>query len=190
LASDYTHLKPWFLSIAIAVIEAKRLGLNANHGLDRHFVDEATAMHKPIHTLETTEFQLELMNSLPDELQDQLLLSDLLDAERKAELMERMLQAWRSGSADAMEEITLRYQQDYPQLKPAFAKIVDERNDAMTQQIEQFLQTPKTYFVAIGAGHLTGDRGILSQLRSKHYEIEQLQNRAMRSAESLGRKPN
>jgi uncharacterized protein YbaP (TraB family) len=190
LASDYTHLKPWFLSIAIAVIEAKRLGLNANHGLDRHFVDEATAMHKPIQTLETTEFQLELMNSLPDELQDQLLLSDLLDAERKAELMERMLQAWKSGSADAMEEITLRYQQDYPQLKPAFAKIVDERNDRMTQQIEQFLQTPKTYFVAVGAGHLTGERGILSQLRGKNYEIEQLQNRAMKSAESLDRKPN
>ena len=49
------------------------------------------------------------------------------------------------------------------------------------------MQTPKTYFVAVGAGHLSGERGILSQLRGKHYEIEQLQNRAMKSAESTGR---
>ena len=47
LASSYTRLKPWFLSIAITVIEAKRMGLNANDGLDRHFVDQATEMHKP-----------------------------------------------------------------------------------------------------------------------------------------------
>src|SRR5947207_2111252 len=63
LASSYTRLKPWFLSIAITVIKAKRMGLNANDGLDRHFVDQATEMHKPIATLETAESQLELLNS-------------------------------------------------------------------------------------------------------------------------------
>jgi uncharacterized protein YbaP (TraB family) len=86
-----------------------------------------------------------------------------------------------------MEQAKLRYVRDYPQLKPVFEKMFDQRNDTMTQQIEQFLQTPKTYFVAVGAGHLTGDRGILSQLRSKNYDVEQLQNRAMKSAESTGR---
>jgi len=187
LASDYTHLKPWFLSVAIAVVEAKRAGLNTNDGMDRHFVDQATAMKKPIETLETSEFQLELMNSFSEELQDRLLLSALLDAEHKTELMDDMLQAWKSGNADAMEQAKMRYVRDYPQLKPVFEKVFDQRNDTMTQQIEQFLQTPKTYFVAIGAGHLTGDRGILSQLRSKNYDVEQLQNRGLRSAESTGR---
>jgi len=190
LASSYAHLKPWFLTVSIAVIEAKRMGFDTNQGLDRHFADAAAEMHKPIGTLETTEFQLELMNSFSEELQDRLLLSALLDAERKTELMDGMLQAWKSGNADAMEETKLRYVREYPQLKPVFEKMFDQRNDGMTQQIEQFLQTPKTTFVAIGAGHLTGDRGILSQLRSKHYEIEQLQNRAMKSAATLDRKPN
>jgi uncharacterized protein YbaP (TraB family) len=163
------------------------MGFDTNQGLDRHFADAAAEMHKPIGTLETTEFQLELMNSFSEELQDRLLLSALLDAEHKTELMDDMLQAWKSGNADAMEQAKLRYVRDYPQLKPVFEKMFDQRNDTMTQQIEQFLQTPKTYFVAVGAGHLSGERGILSQLRGKHYEIEQLQNRAMKSAESTGR---
>jgi uncharacterized protein YbaP (TraB family) len=187
LAASYTRLKPWFLTVSIAVIEAKRMGFDTDKGLDRHFADAAAEMHKPIGTLETTEFQLELMNSFSEELQDRLLLSALLDAERKTELMDGMLQAWKSGNADALEETKLRYVRDYPQLKPVFEKMFDQRNDGMTQQIEQFLQTPKTYFVAVGAGHLTGDRGILSQLRSKNYEIEQLHDKALRNTASVER---
>ena len=189
LASSYARLKPWFLTVSIAVIEAKRMGFDTDKGLDRHFADAAAETHKPVGTLETTEFQLELMNSLSEELQDRLLLSALLDAEHKTELMDDMLQAWKSGDADAMEETKLRYVREYPQLKPVFEKMFDQRNDGMTQQIEQFLQTPKTTFVAIGAGHLTGDRGILSQLRGKHYDVEQLHDKAQRNAASFER-PN
>jgi uncharacterized protein YbaP (TraB family) len=190
LAGDYTHLKPWFLSVAIAVIEAKRVGLNTNEGMDRHFVDQATAMKKPIGTLETSEFQLDLMNSFSDELQDQLLLAALLDTEKKPELMDQLLQAWKSGNAEALHETTTRYLREYPVLKPLFAKMFDQRNDAMTQQIEQFLKTPKTTFVAVGAGHLTGERGILSQLRGKNYDIEQLHDKGLRSAAALSRDPD
>jgi uncharacterized protein YbaP (TraB family) len=44
----------------------------------------------------------------------------------------------------------------------------------MAAQIERFLQTPKSYFVAVGAGHLIGDEGILSQLQRKNFSVEQL----------------
>jgi len=190
LGSDYTHLKPWFLSVAIAIVEAKRAGLNTNEGIDRHFVDQATAMKKPIGTLETSEFQLELMNSFSDELQDQLLLAALLDTEKKPEVMGQLLQAWKSGNAEGLHETTTRYLRDYPVLKPLFEKMFDQRNDAMTQKIEAFLKTPKTVFVAVGAGHLTGERGILAQLRAKNYEIEQLHDKGLRSAAALTENPN
>ena len=190
LGSDYTHLKPWFLSIAIAIVEAKRAGLNTNDGIDRHFVDEAVTMKKPIGTLETSEFQLELMNSFSDELQDQLLLAALLDTEKKPEVIGQLLQAWKSGDAERLHETTTRYLRDYPVLKPLFEKMFDQRNDAMTQKIEEFLKTPKTIFVAVGAGHLTGERGILAQLRAKNYEIEQLHDKGLRSAAALTENPN
>lgn len=190
LSSDYTHLKPWFLSVAIAMVEAKRAGLNTNEGIDRHFVDEATAMKKPIGTLETSEFQLDLMNSFSDDLQDKLLLAALLDTEKKPELMGQMLQAWKSGDAEALHETTTHYVRDYPVLKPLFEKMFDRRNDSMTQKIEQFLKTPKSTFVAVGAGHLTGERGILAQLRGKHYEIEQLHDKGLRNAAALTENPN
>jgi uncharacterized protein YbaP (TraB family) len=189
LGSDYTHLKPWFLSIAIAIVEAKRAGLNTNEGIDRHFVDQAMAMKKPIGTLETSEFQLELMNSFSDELQDQLLLAALLDTEKKPEVMGQLLQAWKSGNAEGLHETTTRYLRDYPVLKPLFEKMFDQRN-AMTQKIEEFLKTPKIVFVAVGAGHLTGERGILAQLRAKNYAVEQLHDKGLRSAAVFTENPN
>jgi uncharacterized protein YbaP (TraB family) len=190
LASSYTRLKPWFLSFAIALVEAKRMGFDASNGVDRHFVDEATEMHKPIGTLETAEAQLELMGSFPDDLQDKFLLSTLVDAEHKTEIIDGMITAWKSGNAEAMDEATTAYSREYPALQPVFEKMFGQRNDAMTQKIERFLQTPKTYFVAVGAGHLTGERGILSQLRGKHYDIEQLQDRGIKSAAKFWRKPS
>ena len=44
----------------------------------------------------------------------------------------------------------------------------------MTAKIEHFLQTPNSYFVAVGAGHLVGDQGIVSQLQGKNFKVEQL----------------
>ena len=190
LAAQYIRMKPWFLSVSIALIEARRMGLSTNDGLDRHFADAAVAMRKPIGTLETTEFQLELMSSFSEELQDRLLLSALLDAERETELMDQLLRAWKTGDADAMEEAKLRYVREYPQLKPVFEKMFDQRNDAMTGKIEQFLQTPKTTFIAVGAGHLTGERGILNQLRGKNYTVEQLHDKALHNAAALTEDPN
>src|SRR5260370_37977126 len=134
LAASYAWLKSWFLSFAIALVEAKRMGFDAGNGVDRHFVDEATEMHKPIATLETAESQLELMSAFPDELQDKFLLSTLVDAEHKTETIEAMIAAWKSGNAEAMDEATAAYPREYPALKPVFEKMFGQRNDAMTQK--------------------------------------------------------
>jgi uncharacterized protein YbaP (TraB family) len=86
-----------------------------------------------------------------------------------------------------MDAATTAYSREYPALASVFDKMFGQRNDAMTLKIEQFLQTPKTYFVAVGAGHLAGERGILNQLRGRHYDIEQLQDRGIKSAAKFSR---
>ena len=111
---------------------------------------------------------------MSEDFQDRLLLSSLVDIEKSAEFLDLLTQAWRSGDVDVMQELITRSVRDYPQLKPLITKLLDDRNTAMTAKIERFLQTPKAYFVAIGAGHLVGDNGILSQLRRKNFRLEQL----------------
>jgi hypothetical protein len=44
----------------------------------------------------------------------------------------------------------------------------------MAKQIEQYLSSGKTYFVAVGAAHMVGEHGIVSLLRAKQLTVEQL----------------
>ena len=168
------HMRPWLVSMLVELLEMKRMGFDPSYGLDRHFLEEAQQSHKPIGALEDAESQIKLLSSLSSELQDRLLLSSLVDMEKWADSFDLLLRAWQSGDAAAMQEVITSDAREYPQLKPLMTKLLDDRNTAMTVKIEQFLQTPESYFVAVGAGHLVGDQGILSQLRRKNFTVEQL----------------
>src|ERR1700730_17268114 len=109
-----------------------------------------------------------------EELQDRLLLSSLVDMEKSADFFDLLTRAWRSGDTAAIHELITSGVREYPQLKPLMTKLFDDRNTAMTAKIARFLQTPKSYFVAVGAGHLVGDQGIPNQLQRKNFRVEQL----------------
>ena len=172
--ADIAHMRPWLVSMLVAQLEMKRMGINPSYGLDRHFLEEARQSHKPIGALEDAGSQFNLLSSLSEEFQDRLLLSSLVDMEKWPDVVDVLTRTWQSGDAAAMQEVITSSARDYPQLEPLMTKLFDDRNTAMTAKIERFLQTPKTYFVAVGAGHLVGDKGILSQLRRKNFSVEQL----------------
>ena len=167
-------MRPWLVSMLVMQLEMKHRGIDPSYGLDQHFLKEARQSHKPIGALEDASSQLRLLSSLSEEFQDRLLLSSLVDMEKWADTFDLLTRAWQSGEATAMQEVITTSVRDYPQLKPLMIKLFDDRNTAMTTKIGRFLQTPKSYFVAVGAGHLVGDKGILSQLRRKNFRMEQL----------------
>jgi len=173
LSAGYTQAKPWLVSLMIMQLQLKDMGLDKAKGLDLHFSEEAAELHKPVAALETADSQIKTFSSFSDELQDQLLLTTLLDAKKAKDILDSTFAAWRAGDADALEKVITAEVREHPSLAPLMDKLFDERNDAMAQQVDEFLQTPKTYFVAVGAGHLVGKRGLLGQLRDKGYAVEQ-----------------
>jgi uncharacterized protein len=168
------RMRPWLVSVLVLELELNRIGFDPSNGLDQHFLEEARQSHKPIGALEDAGSQLELFSSLSEELQDRLLLSSLADMEKSGDFFDLLTRAWQSGDTAAIGELITSGVRDYPQLKPLMTKLFDDRNTAMTAKIAGFLQTPKRYFVAVGAGHLVGDQGIPSQLRRKNFRVEQL----------------
>jgi uncharacterized protein len=168
------HMRPWLVSMLVEQVELQRMGFDPSYGLDQHFREEAQQSKKQIGALEDAGSQLKLLSSLSEEFQDRLLLSTLVDIEKSQDVLDFVTQAWQSGDAVALQELITSSVRDYPQLKPLMTKLLDDRNTAMTAKIERFLQTPKSYFVAVGAGHLVGEQGILSQLQHKSFRVEQL----------------
>jgi uncharacterized protein YbaP (TraB family) len=168
------HMRPWLVSMLVELREMKQMGFDPSYGLDQHFLDEAQQSHKQIGALEDAGSQLKLLSSLSEEFQDRLLLNSLVDMAKSHDVVDLLTRAWQSGDTAALQELITGSVRDYPQLKPLMTKLIDDRNTTMAAKIERFLQTPKCYFVAVGAAHLVGDNGILSQLQRKNFTVEQL----------------
>jgi uncharacterized protein len=169
-----SKMRPSAIASMIDGEERKRLGLDSANGLDKHFLTEAENSHKPVEALETLASHLQLLGEMASDVEDDYLMQTLAESEKPNSLLEMTVDAWCAGDSDKLQELLTQTVNDYPQLKPITKKLLDDRNDAMTKQIVQFLSTNKTYFVAVGAGHMVGEHGIVSLLRAKQFNVERL----------------
>jgi len=171
-------LHPWLLSLQMANMEAMRSGFDPEQGLDSHFLKRCKSEGKALKELESATFQLEMLASFPDDLQDLALLKTIDEADQMEEVFTRMQEAWSRGDAKGLDDLLKESLEKEPRLKPYFVKVFDERNQAMAQKIEEYIAEAETHFVVVGSGHIPGERGILALLEAraeeKGYRIEQL----------------
>ena len=169
-----TKMRPWAVAIMVTEANSKRLGLDPENGLDKHFLKEAEEQHKPVEALETIASQLQFLGELTSDQEENYLMQTLAESENPTSHLEVLVNAWREGDSEKMRELLSRSASNDPKSKVLMKTLLDDRNDAMTKQIEQFLGTRKTYFVAVGAGHMLGEHGIVSQLQAKRFTVRQL----------------
>jgi uncharacterized protein len=127
---------------------------------------QAHEQGKPVEQLETALEQIEMMNSIPEDLQIAMLDDSLTGtAEFEAEL-ERMFEAWSAGNTGEMAAIISGDELN--------AILLTERNKAMAETIAAFIDGGKSYFIVIGAGHLVGEGNIREELDWRGYPSRQL----------------
>ena len=59
-------MKPWMVMLTVAALEAQKAGLDPSLGLDKHFYDRAKAAGKTIVGLETTESQIDRLDTMSE----------------------------------------------------------------------------------------------------------------------------
>lgn len=170
-------MKHWLLSLQLEAMTMQKLGFLPEGGIDNHFLARSKKDKKPIKELESLEFQIDLLSSFPNDLQEKNLINTLDELSNKEELFNKILRAWLSGDMKAMREATFSNFKKNPELKPVFDKLFSERDINMASKIHEYLKSGKTHFVVVGSGHIAGDKGILYHLRKKDekYSIEQVE---------------
>lgn len=176
--NNYTRFKPWMLALQIAVEELSRQGFDAKLGVDKHLIHEAQQKGKEVIGLETMEFQMNLFADFSDDLQDQMLFRMLLDMKESRQDADAMMRAWKEGNARVMDFIISKDTREHPELLPVQEKIIYERNVTMSARVDEFLKNGRSCVVAVGSGHLVGERGIVSLLEKKGYKVEQVSAQA------------
>ena len=116
--------------------------------------------------LESAQFQVQLLTSIP--IESQLELFSEPDPWGMQEL-EAMAQLYRHERLDSLHQMVEEgMREDYPALARA---LLADRNRAWVPQLEA-LSTTGTLFVAVGAGHLSGPEGLIALLRERGWRCE------------------
>ena len=161
------QMKPWAVATTLSVPRPQR-GLF----LDLMLMQSAAEEGKPVAGLETADEQLAILDelSMPEQiamLEDTLAFLPRIDA-----LFSRMHELYLArdlaGMAALSEEME---QQGNRELgRKVMAKLLDARNVLMAQRMETYLKQGKA-FIAVGALHLPGSKGLLNLLVKKGYRV-------------------
>jgi uncharacterized protein YbaP (TraB family) len=165
-------MKPWFLSLKLAMDELASLEYEAELGIDRYFQLKARSTGKPVMQLESISGQLQLLASDSPDIQELSLRAGIEESSKAAQQLETLVGAWRRGDADEMWRVAVG-NSTYPALDAQIEKLIDNRNARMAKKIAEYLQSKQTTLVVVGALHMGGERGILN-LMSADDLIEQM----------------
>lgn len=133
--------------------------------LDEHLWNYARDNKRHLQGLETVQEQLSLLHSIdPKPLYKQIeTISSRPSGIRK--FTARALNCYIKG------DIHLLYQMTRSSMHQLRKRIIYNRNELMVTRILAF-DPAMSYFITVGAGHLSGPKGIISLLRRNGYKIQ------------------
>lgn len=174
---EVAQMKPFMVASLLVFAEWTRMGYLPQLGVDTYFIDRAKEEGKPLVELEGVALQAKLMDSLTD-AQGVTLLEGTLEAIEKGltgEQIAGMVRAWQVGDPDLMLRVAREYDDKVKGAKEFEEKFVWSRHDAMLAKISGWLDTGNSArFIAVGALHLVGPRGLVEQLRARGYSVRQV----------------
>src|SRR5712691_2775957 len=160
--------KPWALMLTL-ILPKGRQGII----VDDLLYQQALQQHKPVHQLESVEEQIAVFDGLPMEVQVGLLKQTVAHRDLIPGMVEKSIQAYLKRDLGAMWEINNSITEDEADksLNEAFLqRVLYDRNTRMAVRMQQRLAEGGA-FIAVGALHLYGDKGVLSLLQSRGYQV-------------------
>jgi uncharacterized protein YbaP (TraB family) len=171
--------KPWIVTMILSVSECERHKVqNGARVLDMKIAEMGKARGLDVVGLETIPAQLESLAAVPEQQQLDMLRSSLRFADRTDDMMETLVQLYLSRKISAAMPFQLALARQAGVSDQAFAgfqqKLIVERNEKMLAVAEPLLDKGGV-FVAIGALHLPGEKGLVALLRQSGYTVSPIE---------------
>ena len=167
--AKFARYRPWLLTLMLW--SPSMQGLSSDLGVEGYLTKRARAAKKPISGLVTTEQHMNVFTGLSEKQSEAVLLMTFIPTGAPGGSKSTTIAAWRRGDVEQLARRTLAAFAEYP----AFGeRLLGERNRAWMPKIEGYLRSGETYFVVVGAAHLGGSQGLLSLLKGRGYQLEQL----------------
>ena len=161
------RMKPWAAAATLS-LPRPQSGLF----LDMMLYNQAAAAGKRVYGLETIAEQIGAMERMSHELQIAMLRDAVAQHGQLEQIIEQLINAYVRRDLKALESISnAAMQKGNAQVAEVFnAEVLDRRNYRMLERMQPRLREGNA-FIAVGALHLPGQKGLLNLLRNKGYRV-------------------
>ena len=161
--------KPYFL---VALLYPKMMNCTALAGVEEALLQITKEDKKEIKGLETVQFQASVFDSIPYEWQAKELMKNIDSFSFYKKEFDEMISLYKEQLLDSMQTLLLKSEfgsEKYEDL------LLNDRNKKWVKKLNEIMKT-ESVFVAVGAGHLTGEYGLITLLKKEGYTVEPLLN--------------
>ena len=188
--SLYSRCKPWVHISLLDSLVVDATGLRRELGLDRKLLEYAKQKNKEIIEVESAESQVDMQMSFSDTITE-LQLADYKpeDKDEIIQLTKDHFTAWckgdyeffdlqynpeRAGEAAAEVTVPLSVEQ-INAIEEYNETMYSSRNRLMADKADELLKAGRNVLFVVGEAHFVGSGGIIGLLKSKGYEVTQIQ---------------
>jgi uncharacterized protein len=166
------RMRPWLVAITLTMLPAIQAGYDPSAGVDQAIDAFGDANGKRMRAFETMEQQVGFLANMSPEVQREMLLDAISEGEKGSGELDGMSAAWERGDLDALERLVVEETRtQYPEM---YDVLLVRRNNAWVDVLMHELDGAGVDFVAVGAGHLLGEHGLVEQLRARGLNVERV----------------
>jgi len=148
------------------------LGCDAADGMEMSIMADAKNQNKEIKGLETSQFQSSLFDSIPYTEQAKELVNYIDSNDKYQKSTQELVQVYKKQDLKKIGELTTSSEGG---LDKYLDLLVYNRNRHWMQELNLVLRTKPT-LVAVGAGHLPGEKGMLALLKKAGFVVKPVPN--------------
>lgn len=163
------RMKPWAVATTLSIPETA-----AGVPLDQQLYTAARRQNKSIFGIETAAEQIAVLNGMKPTDQIELLRGAVGTFNERFKIYEALIHDYLARDITAIFALDHKYSGgNHALARDVEQRLFLQRNKRMVRRILPHLRDGKV-FVAVGAGHLAGDNGMLSLLQKQGYTVTRL----------------
>jgi len=172
-ANALDQFEPWFAATQLAMIRYAKKGITPDKGAEMILKAAAAKDGKPMGEVESFDWQMNLFDTMPADLQLKMLTSYLDEIEKGDQMIDQMMASWAAGDTEKLAAIMNEAMVETPELGKL---LLADRNARWAEWIKARMDKPGTVFMAVGAGHLGGKDSVQNYLAKKGLKAERVKS--------------
>jgi uncharacterized protein YbaP (TraB family) len=168
----FQKMKPSFLE---AFLYPKMMPCKNMSGVEQELLKIAAKNKKEVKGFETIAFQASVFDNIPYDVQAKSLLKTIDSIAAYQVQFDKMVKTYKTQQIDQLEAM---FADETFGIKDGLDVLLDKRNINWVSQLKTILPE-QNIFMAVGAGHLVGKKGLIELLRKEGYQLRPIGNEVM-----------